>query len=83
MTARRDLDALLETLRADGQDVVEVEEEYVVYDSALQLDDGWLDEKPLQTPARGQSLPEDLRDAPKPGWGPDWMNDSGPGLAGR
>ena len=36
VTARRELDALLETLRTDGQDIAEVEEEYVVYDSALQ-----------------------------------------------
>ncbi len=70
VTARLKLDALLETLRTDGQEIVEVEEEYVVYDSALQLDDGWLHEHPPQARTAGQAVSaEGVRHAPQPGWG--------------
>lgn len=41
-TARSRLAALREALTAAGHDIVEVEEEYVVSDTALHLDAGWL-----------------------------------------
>jgi hypothetical protein len=41
--ARRRLDALLGALRGEGYEVVEVEQEYVVYDSTPDFDAGWLE----------------------------------------
>jgi alpha-D-ribose 1-methylphosphonate 5-triphosphate synthase subunit PhnG len=41
-TARARLAALRDALLAAGHEIVEVEEEYVVSDTALHLDDGWL-----------------------------------------
>ncbi|GIH07892.1 hypothetical protein Rhe02_59590 [Rhizocola hellebori] len=63
VTARQELDALLEALRMDGQDIAEIEEEYVVYDSALRLDEGWLDEQPSQDHVSHEF---DMRPAPPP-----------------
>jgi hypothetical protein len=40
--ARRSLDALLAALRRLGHPVLEVEEEYVVFDSHAAVDDGWI-----------------------------------------
>ncbi|WP_431883552.1 nucleotidyl transferase AbiEii/AbiGii toxin family protein [Micromonospora gifhornensis] len=42
-TARHRLDKLVETLRAAGHEPTTVEQEYVVFDSALHHDHGWLD----------------------------------------
>lgn len=42
-TARRHLDDLLTALQGGGYVVVDVEEEFVVYDSNLAVDAGWLD----------------------------------------
>lgn len=42
-TARRRLDELVETLRAAGHEPKTVEQEYVVFDSDLRHDHGWLD----------------------------------------
>lgn len=74
VTARQALDALLETLRANGQDIVdgiaEVEEQYVVYDSALRLDDGWLHEQAAHEQACVPQVPGDgTSHAPQPEWG--------------
>lgn len=52
-TARQRLDALLAALRAAGHDIVRVEQEYVVFDSDLRLDQGWLG--PVE-PAHGQEV---------------------------
>jgi hypothetical protein len=41
-TAERCLTALLETLRAEEHHVLEVEREYVLHDTNLGLDDGWI-----------------------------------------
>jgi len=41
-TSMADLNALLNSLRAADENVVEHESEYCVYDSNIQLDDGWL-----------------------------------------
>ncbi|PWU46504.1 hypothetical protein DLE60_34565 [Micromonospora globispora] len=41
-SARRCLDALVADLRAGGHEIASVEAEYVVHDSCLSLDDGWL-----------------------------------------
>ena len=40
--AARRLDALVTDLRAAGYEVASIEAEYVVHDSCLRLDDGWL-----------------------------------------
>lgn len=40
--ARRELDRLLTALTENGYDVLEVEQEYVLFDSHLSLDAGWL-----------------------------------------
>jgi hypothetical protein len=82
VTAQQALDALLETLRADGQEIAEIEQEYVVYDSALRLDDGWLPSQghtsfqedvthhETQGQTSGQAGQEEgTRHAPQPGWG--------------
>ncbi|MEV0430555.1 nucleotidyl transferase AbiEii/AbiGii toxin family protein [Micromonospora sp. NPDC050495] len=42
-TARQRLDELVETLRAAGHEPMTVEQEYVVFDSDLRHDQGWLD----------------------------------------
>ncbi|MEV6522275.1 nucleotidyl transferase AbiEii/AbiGii toxin family protein [Longispora sp. NPDC051575] len=42
-TAQARLEALLDALRSAGHEVLEVEREYVVHDSAERLDSGWLD----------------------------------------
>ncbi|MEU3453534.1 hypothetical protein ABZ671_08015 [Micromonospora sp. NPDC006766] len=42
-TARQRLDELVETLRAAGHEPTTVEQEYVVFDSDLHHDQGWLD----------------------------------------
>ncbi|MCW3845388.1 nucleotidyl transferase AbiEii/AbiGii toxin family protein [Micromonospora yasonensis] len=42
-TARQRLDELVETLRAAGHEPMTVEQEYVVFDSDLHHDRGWLD----------------------------------------
>ena len=41
--ARRAFEALLAALSADGYEVTEAEEEFVVYDSDLSMDAGWID----------------------------------------
>lgn len=40
--ARERLDALVDAVRTAGHAILEVEEEYVVYDSNLALDAGWI-----------------------------------------
>ena len=42
-TARGHLDNLVTALRAGRYDLIDVEEEFVVYDSNLAVDAGWLD----------------------------------------
>ncbi|MGI5145385.1 nucleotidyl transferase AbiEii/AbiGii toxin family protein [Plantactinospora sp. CA-294935] len=46
-TARQKLDALVEALRSAGHEIVTVEQEYVVFDSHLSHDQGWLKEAPI------------------------------------
>ena len=41
-TARQRLDRLLGDLRSSGYSIVEVEQEYVVHDTGIHLDSGWL-----------------------------------------
>jgi hypothetical protein len=41
--ARRDLDALLDALESGGYEILDVEEEFVVYDSNVAIDAGWID----------------------------------------
>ncbi|WP_327007597.1 nucleotidyl transferase AbiEii/AbiGii toxin family protein [Dactylosporangium sp. NBC_01737] len=54
-TALSQLAALREALTAAGHDIVEVEEEYVVSDTALHLDSGWLtDGTAMQMPPARQ-----------------------------
>jgi hypothetical protein len=43
--AREQLDALLKAIVPSGHQVLDVEEEYVVYDSNLAIDDGWIQSK--------------------------------------
>ncbi len=51
-TASERLDALTAALRANGHEILEIEQEYVVYDSATHLDSGWLtEEDPAQSTA--------------------------------
>lgn len=50
VTAARRLAALLGTLEDAALEVVEVEREFVVYDSALGLDDGWIGEEHTEHP---------------------------------
>ncbi|MDG6101848.1 nucleotidyl transferase AbiEii/AbiGii toxin family protein [Dactylosporangium aurantiacum] len=55
-TATARLDAFVATLRGAGLEVVEVEQEYVVDDSNLGLDRGWLDGRP-DDPVAGRHPP--------------------------
>ncbi|TVT62162.1 nucleotidyl transferase AbiEii/AbiGii toxin family protein [Amycolatopsis rhizosphaerae] len=50
-TAMARLDALVADLRAAGHEIVEIEQEYVVHDTALHYDHGWLE------PARARHDP--------------------------
>ncbi|MFF8570811.1 hypothetical protein ACF06L_06240 [Streptomyces sp. NPDC015408] len=50
-TADRALDALLEELA--GQRVLEVEREFVLYDSDVSVDEGWLDDRSRTKPSEG------------------------------
>lgn len=45
MAARRRLERLLADLRSHGHEPLDIEEEFVVYDSNLAVDDGWLEPK--------------------------------------
>ncbi|MEV6600911.1 nucleotidyl transferase AbiEii/AbiGii toxin family protein [Actinoplanes sp. NPDC051346] len=49
-TATERLDRLVAALRTAGHDVASVEQEYVVYDSNLDLDQGWLNAAPPPEP---------------------------------
>ena len=62
-TATRRLDGLVAALRAAGLEVTEVEQEYVVDDSNLGLDHGWLDGPPPR-PWRDERLETSRRAAP-------------------
>lgn len=42
VTSGENLQRLIEALRASGENIIETESEYTVYDSAIQLDAGWL-----------------------------------------
>lgn len=48
-TAKQRFDALLRELSTAGYPVLDTEQEYVVYDSNLSLDDGWIDAEPKGT----------------------------------
>ncbi|MFC7528428.1 nucleotidyl transferase AbiEii/AbiGii toxin family protein [Actinoplanes sp. GCM10030250] len=48
LSASHRLHQLLDDLRSAGQDIVSVEQEYVAYDSHLDLDHGWLDQQPVR-----------------------------------
>jgi hypothetical protein len=67
-TARRRLDALVDVIRSAGYEVVRVEQEYVVYDSALPHDQGWLDPPPLG----GWALERENRMRSSPAGSPDF-----------
>ena len=54
-TATRKLDTLLRELKAEGYEVIEVEQEFVVHDSDLALDAGWIE--PAHAEARGVGTP--------------------------
>lgn len=56
-TARARLDGLLAALRDGDHEVLEVEEEYVVSDDALDLDRGWFHREPPGLPAPRQPGP--------------------------
>jgi hypothetical protein len=60
-TASRRLDRLVTALREAGHEIVSVEQEYVVHDSNLNLDNGWL---PRATTGRPQPAPRLDRLAP-------------------
>ncbi|GAB7037210.1 MULTISPECIES: hypothetical protein [Catenuloplanes] len=69
ITARSRLAALRDALA--GYEIVEVEEEYVVHDTALHLDDGWLDapapparSAPPPRPGRAGTPPPTCRSSP-------------------
>ncbi|MGX6606476.1 nucleotidyl transferase AbiEii/AbiGii toxin family protein [Micromonosporaceae bacterium Da 78-11] len=76
-TATRRLDALVDDLRAGGHEVLSVEQEYVVHDSHLDLDRGWLSpvepfyldryEDSKRTAQAGPGFPTTYRPVP-PGW---------------
>jgi hypothetical protein len=62
-TARTRLDGLLSALRASDHEVLEVEEEFVVSDDALDLDRGWFQREPAKRrESRSWGQP-----APRPG----------------
>ncbi|MER7441587.1 nucleotidyl transferase AbiEii/AbiGii toxin family protein [Micromonospora avicenniae] len=69
-TARRRLDELVETLRAAGHEPTAVEQEYVVFDSDLHHDHGWLD--PPAPGARGWALERENRMRSAPAGLPDY-----------
>ena len=52
ISARARLDALLAVLWRTGYPILQVEEEYVAYDSHIGLDSGWLEDQGLWDPAR-------------------------------
>ncbi|AVT36905.1 nucleotidyl transferase AbiEii/AbiGii toxin family protein [Plantactinospora sp. BB1] len=64
-TARQRLDALVEALRSAGHEVVTLEQEYVVSDSHLSHDEGWLSDAPIWA-ARdwAHSREDEIRTAP-------------------
>lgn len=60
-TAQHNLDALAAELRKGDHEIAEIEQEYVVYDSAVHLDHGWLTEP--QVPNRQRE--DRMRHAPE------------------
>jgi hypothetical protein len=68
LTAKRRLDDLVAVLRAAGHEIVSVEQEYVVDDTNLELDRGWLDvSQPWvdeEREARMRTAPAGTRDYP-------------------
>ncbi|TWJ08004.1 nucleotidyltransferase AbiEii toxin of type IV toxin-antitoxin system [Stackebrandtia albiflava] len=88
-TARGRLAALIETLRGTGHDILEVEEEYVVVDSKLRLDDGWIHD-PAETDADGyterhRAYEDQARTAPAgtPGYPATYRPVNAPGVTYR
>ena len=69
-TARRRLDELVQTLRAAGHEPTTVEQEYVVFDSDLSHDQGWLD--PPTTGASGWALKREHSMRSAPAGSPDY-----------
>ncbi|MET7747671.1 nucleotidyl transferase AbiEii/AbiGii toxin family protein [Micromonospora sp. NPDC005367] len=69
-TARRRLDELVETLRVAGHEPTTVEQEYVVFDSDLHHDHGWLD--PPTPSASGWALERENRMRSAPAGLPDY-----------
>lgn len=61
--AKRRLDALFAALDALGQTVVDIEEEFVVYDSNIELDRGWLNHTSKDTSEIGHTpFPSDAEE---------------------
>lgn len=69
-TARRRLDELVETLRAAGHEPMAVEQEYVVFDSDLRHDQGWLDS--ATSSVSGWQLERENRMRSAPAGSPDY-----------
>jgi hypothetical protein len=67
-TARRRLDMLVDALRAAGYDIIAVEQEYVVFDSDLGHDQGWL----APSTADGWTLERENRMRNAPAGYPDY-----------
>lgn len=57
-TARTELNRLLNTLTNSSFEILEVESEFVIYDSNLHLDAGWLDDQPQSSRDQSQSTRE-------------------------
>ncbi|PMR60013.1 hypothetical protein C1A38_16465 [Verrucosispora sp. ts21] len=64
VTARHQLDKLVDTLRAAGHEPIAVEQEYVVFDSALHHDRGWLDSPAPATSGYQWKREHRMRSAP-------------------
>lgn len=67
-TAERRLSALLDAVHAAAIHVIEVEREFVLYDTNLALDDGWITEGPVTEPriAPGPIAPDPIaEEAPR------------------
>jgi len=83
-TAKRRLDALVDAIRARGYEIARVEQEYVVFDSQIHLDQGWL-ESPA-TNGRTSARENTMRTAPAaaPDYPPTYQPlPAGPGLHQR
>ncbi|ROO59045.1 nucleotidyltransferase AbiEii toxin of type IV toxin-antitoxin system [Micromonospora sp. Llam0] len=75
ITAKQRLDELLQALNAAGHEIVRVEQEYVVFDSDLHHDQGWLDLPTRTASGWVQAREAEMRSAPagSPGFPPTYL----------